>query len=95
MIFLFFFATLSGDEVRGFVTEDQEGRLFLTERPNIPSCCVAKETQAIELVGDFSHLSRWGAVTVSGKLIQTSSGLKLVADRLAEGDLLTEKVAAD
>lgn len=80
---------------RGFIVEDPQGRIFLVDTPNIRSCCVAKKGEAIELLGDFSSYSRWGAVTVRGRLIETSDGLKLVADGFALSDLLSEKISSD
>lgn len=93
LFFIVFTLTLYGHEMRGFVVEDPEGRLYLVDTPAIRSCCIQKGGRAVQLVGDFGKLSRLRVVTVNGTL--SSDGLKLVADGFAEADLLAEKVSSD
>lgn len=93
LLFLILTSPLLGDELRGFLIRGPEGKLFLADTPQIPSCCLTKPGKAIQLIGDFSHLSPYGVVTVQGRLLETSNGLKLVADGFTETDLLSEEIA--
>ena len=95
LIFLIFSYHLCGIEKRGFIAKDEEGRLFLMECPNVRSCCVGKKIKGIELIGDFSGYSLYGAVTVKGELVETLDGLKLIQDGFTVENLLSEKVPSD
>lgn len=95
IFFLFFIFNIFGVEKRGFIAENEEGRLFLMERPQVKSCCVGSAVKGIELIGDYRGYSRYGAVTLQGTLVETLDGLKLVQDGFTVPDLFPKEVFSD
>lgn len=96
MIFLLLWIALFGFieqpvTKRGFVIYDQEGKPFLSQTPNVKSCCIKKDNNAIELQGDFGELSAFSVMSLTGTLVEESGRLKLVSNRVTFHDGLSQE----
>jgi hypothetical protein len=59
-------------ELRGFLFQDKDGKWFLSEEPDLKSCCVGannKIQKQVLLSGNFESQSSNQAVTIIGKAI--------------------------
>lgn len=72
-------------EVRGFVYRGEEGNFFLSDTPNVRSCCLHKVTK-LQMDGKFEEIPKQ-AVSVNGKLVMKGQPILMEAKLQASPSL--------